>query len=97
MSVYYINSYDIDDAAAFSKYGPLVVPLIHKYGGEVLASDTAGVAVEGQPRTMNAIIRFPSMETALACYNDPEYEKIKMIRINAVSNCTMVLVKEYKK
>lgn len=77
MSVYNINSYDIHDMATFSKYGPLVVPLIHKYGGEVLASDTSALAVEGTARTMNAIIRFPSLEAALACYNDPEYEKIK--------------------
>ncbi|HEV8284984.1 MAG TPA: DUF1330 domain-containing protein [Chitinophagaceae bacterium] len=97
MAVYYIGSYDIDDMDEFKKYPPLVIHLLPKYGGEVLASDIKAVALEGKAKTMNAIIKFPSMEAALNCYNDPEYqEKIKKIRINSTKNCTMVLVKEYK-
>ena len=95
MPVYYINSYDIVDPEEFSKYGPAVLPILKRYGAEVLASDLKGIAVEGQARTMNAIIRFPSMEAALQCYNDPEYQPVKAIRLRAVTNCTMVLVKSY--
>lgn len=97
MPVYYMNSYDITDANEYAKYGPLAVPLIMKYGGEVLAADTAGLAVEGSARNMNAIIRFPSEEAALRCYNDAEYQQVRMIRINSTSNCTMVLVKHFQK
>jgi uncharacterized protein (DUF1330 family) len=92
MSVYYIGSYDIDDPEAYAAYAPVVLALLPRYGGTVLASDTAGYAVEGRPRTMNAIIRFPSREAALGLYDDPEYQVAKRIRQGSTSNITMVLV-----
>lgn len=97
MAVYYINSYDIVNMNEFREYGPRVFPLLLKYGAEVLASDLEAIAVEGKAKTMNAIIKFPSEEAALSCYNDPEYQPIKAIRINSTANCTMVLVKEFIK
>ena len=94
MIVYYMNSYDIVDPEKYGEYGPLAVQLINKYGGEVLAADTAGIAVEGTAKTMNAIIRFPSQEAAFNCYNDPEYQEVRKIRLASTSNCAMILVKQ---
>ena len=94
MAVFYIGSYDIVDADEFEKYAPLVMALLPKYGGEVLASDTAGFLVEGTARTMNAIIRFPSREAALGLYNDPDYQEAKRIRQASTKNISMVLVNE---
>ena len=96
MAVYYIGTYDIDDAEAFRRYPPLVLALLPKYGGEVLASDTSAYVVEGRARTMNAIIRFPSRAAALGLYNDPDYQEPKRLRHRSTSNCTMVLVEEYR-
>ena len=42
---------------------------------------------------MNAIVKFPSGQAALSCYNDPEYIEVKEIRLRSASNITMVLVK----
>lgn len=92
MATYYMGSYDIDDPDAFAAYPPVVIALLPKYGGELLAADTAGFAVEGRPRTMNAIIRFPSREAALGLYNDPDYQDAKRLRQATTSNVTMVLV-----
>jgi uncharacterized protein (DUF1330 family) len=94
MAVFYIGSYDIIDPDEFQKYAPLVMALLPKYGGEVLASDTAGVLVEGTARTMNAIIRFPSKEAALGLYNDPAYQEAKRIRQTSTKNISMVLINE---
>jgi uncharacterized protein (DUF1330 family) len=95
MPVYYMNSYDITNTDEYQKYGPLAIPLIIKYGGEVLAADTDGIAIEGNAKQMNAIIRFPSEDAALSCYNDPEYQEVKKIRVNSTANCSMVLVKHF--
>jgi uncharacterized protein (DUF1330 family) len=95
MAVYYMNSYDIENIEAFKNYGPLVVPLLHKYGAEIIASDRDAIALEGKARTMNAIIKFPSEEAALQCYNDPEYQEAKKIRTGSTKNCTLILVKEF--
>lgn len=94
MPVYYINSYDIIHPD-YQNYPPQVSVLLKKYGAEVLAADTAAIAVEGQPRTMNAIIKFPSEEAALQCYNDPEYEPLKTLRHRTTTNATMIIVKEF--
>ena len=96
MAVFYIGTYDIVDPEAFKKYPPLVLALLPKYGGLVLASDTAGVVVEGTGRTMNAIIRFPSKEAALGLYNDPAYQEAKRIRQASTTNISMVLVEEFQ-
>ncbi len=96
MAVFYIGSYDIVDPDAFAKYPPIVLALLPKYGGLVLASDTAGVPVEGTARTMNAIIRFPSKEAALGLYNDPAYQEAKRIRRASTTHTSMVLVDEYR-
>ena len=95
MAVYYIGSYDIDDAEAFRRYPPVVLALLPKYGGQVLASDTAAHVIEGRSKTMNAIIRFPSREAALGLYQDPDYQEAKRLRQRSTSNCTMVIVEEY--
>jgi uncharacterized protein (DUF1330 family) len=96
MAALYLGSYDIVDAGEFQKYPPLVLALLPRYGGEVLASDTAGVLVEGTLRTMNAVIRFPSKDAALALYNDPDYQEAKRIRQASTRNVSMVLVEEFR-
>jgi uncharacterized protein (DUF1330 family) len=97
MAVYYINTYDITDVEEFQNYPPQVRPLLAKYGAEVIAMDTQPICLEGIARTMNAIIKFPSVEAALNCYNDPDYQPVKQIRLNSTSNCTMILVKEFRR
>ena len=96
MAVYYIGTYDIIDPNEFQKYPPLVMALLPKYGGSVLASDTSAFLVEGTARTMNAVIRFPSKEAALGLYNDPEYQEAKRIRQSSTRNVSMVLAEEFK-
>jgi uncharacterized protein (DUF1330 family) len=73
----------------------MVLSLLLKYGGEVLASDTAALVVEGTARTMSAIIRFPSKEAALGLYNDPAYQEAKRIRQASTKNISMVPVDEF--
>ncbi len=97
MAVYYIGSYDIVNREEFQHYPPKVAALLPKYKGEVLASDVEAFLLEGKAKTMNAIVRFPSLDDALGFYNDPEYqEEIRPIRLRSTSNCTMVLVREFE-
>ena len=95
MAAYYIGTYDIVDPNEFQKYPPVVMSLLPKYGGEVLASDTSALLVEGTARTMNASIRFPSKEAALGLYKDPAYQEAKRIRQQSTTNISMVVVDEF--
>ena len=96
MAVFYIGTYDIVDPNEFRSIRQLVLSLLPKYGGVVLASDTSALLVEGTARTMNAIIRFPSKEAALGLYNDPAYQEAKRIRQASTRNVSMVLVDEFQ-
>lgn len=96
MAVYVVNAYDIDDFETFKNYPPHVRVLLQKYGARVLAMETNPRALEGVPRTMNAIIEFPSEEAVTAFYNDPAYQKIIHYRQSATSNTTMIVLQPFR-
>ena len=97
MSVYIVNAYDINDFGMFSEYPPKVRPLLEKHGAKVLAMETNPKALEGIPKTMNAIIEFPSENAVNNFYNDPEYQAFINLRHNSTSNCTMLMLKQFEK
>ena len=97
MPVYVVNAYDIHDFEMFKEYPPRVAQLLSKYGAKVLAMDTNPEALEGIPKTMNAIVEFPSGEAVHNFYNDPEYQSFIHLRHNSTSNCTMIMLKQFEK
>jgi len=96
MAVYIVNAYDIHDFDTFKQYPPMVRPLLQKYGGKVLAMETNPRALEGTPRTMNAVIEFPSEEAVDQFYNDPAYQSFIELRHRSTSNTTMIVLKRYE-
>jgi uncharacterized protein (DUF1330 family) len=96
MAVYVVNAYDVHDFDTFKNYPPKVGPLLEKYGARVLAMETNPKALEGTPRTMNAIIEFPSEAAVDNFYNDPEYQSFIDLRWKSTSNCTMIMLKEFE-
>lgn len=97
MAVYVVNAYDIHDSETFKEYPLRVAPLLVKYGAKVLAMDTNAKALEGKPKTMNAIVEFPSEEAVFSFYKDPEYQSFIHLRHNSTSNCTMIILKQFEK
>ena len=97
MSVYIVNAYDIHDFEMFKNYPPQVAPLLVKHGARVLAMETNPKALEGIPKTMNAIIEFPSENAVYNFYNDPEYQAFIDLRLNSTSNCTMIMLQQFEK
>jgi hypothetical protein len=48
-------------------------------------------AVEGQSRSRNVVIEFPDYDTALACYNCPEYQaNIKVRQPHSIADLIIV-------
>jgi len=97
MAVYVVNAYDIHDFETFKEYPLRVAPLLVKHGAKLLAMDTEAKALEGKPKTMNAIVEFPSEEAAHNFYDDPEYQSFIHLRHNSTSNCTMIILKQFEK
>jgi len=96
MPVYVVNAYDINDAEMFKNYPPQVRPLLQKHGARVLAMETNPRALEGKPRTMNAVIEFPSEEAVNNFYNDPAYQAFIHLRHQSTSNTTMIVLKQFE-
>lgn len=96
MPVYVVNSYDIHDFEKFGEYPPHVARLLPKHHGKVLAMETNPQALEGAPKTMNAIVEFPTEEDVHNFYNDPEYQSIIHLRHESSSNCTMIILKQFE-
>lgn len=95
MAFYAICTYDIADAKGYEPYVPSVMPILQKHGAEVIAADFSAQALEGQPPSVQVILKFADKETALNWYNDPEYTRVKQIRLNATKNGSLVLVGEW--
>ncbi len=96
MAVYVVNACDIHDFETFKNYPPHVRVLLQKHGAKVLAMETNPRALEGIPRTMNAIIEFPSEEAVTDFYQDPEYQKIIHYRQSTTSNTTMIVLRPFE-
>ena len=96
MAVYVIVGYDITDPKGYENYVPGVVPLLQKHGAEVLVADYDSKPLEGQPRKVSVVLKFPSEEAARNWYNDPAYGPVKQIRLDSTQGGHAVIAKEFK-
>ncbi|MBZ9894487.1 DUF1330 domain-containing protein [Mesorhizobium sp. BR1-1-6] len=68
-----------------------MLELFGKYGGRYLVRAGRSKVVEGQGRDRNIIIELPDYDTALACYESPEYRKAIALRKDASINDIIVV------
>ena len=80
MTAYLIACYDLTDAAGYAPYPAAVAPTLEPFGGELIVADFASEAVEGQPRQVSVIVRFPSKDAARSWYHSPEYQSVLPLR-----------------
>ena len=93
MAAFYLYTYDVTDEVVYQTYVSKVGPIFKRYGAKVLAFDRDAFQVEGSKRDVNILIQFESIEVATSCYNDPEYQAIKPLRIKSTVNSRITLVK----
>jgi uncharacterized protein (DUF1330 family) len=66
-----------------------------KLGGQMIAGTPAPTVLEGNwDGSWAAILKFPSMEIAQAWYNSPEYQPLKELRINELTEGGQILLVE---
>ena len=75
MPALWISRVTVTDAESYGKYAELAGPAIAKHGGQFLARGARYVQLEGTDRPRNVVVRFDSVEAAVACYNSPEYQE----------------------
>lgn len=70
----------------FAEYVPGVVELLGRHGGQVIVGTNDPETVEGDlPGNWHVVIEFPSMEAAKSWYADPEYQPLRDLRMNELT------------
>ena len=77
------------------RYAQAAIASLMKLGGQMIAGTPAPTVLEGEwDGSWAAILRFPSMEMAQTWYNSPEYQPLKELRINELTENGQVLLIE---
>lgn len=80
MSAYWIvRGSVVKDEDALSEYGRLWGPIGERYGAEVIAGKGQIETREGEHYPRQLVVRFPSFQDAVACYEDPEYQAAMVV------------------
>ena len=88
---YWIAHVDVRAPERYKDYVATAKPAFEKYGARFLARGGAYEALEGRGRGRNVVIEFPSLAAARDCYNSPDYQAAKAIRVT-VADAEMVIV-----
>ena len=70
---YWIAHVTVTDEEAYARYAALATEAIAAHGGEFLARGGRHRQMEGRDHARNVVVRFPSFEDAVACYESPAY------------------------
>ena len=85
---------DVHDVERYKDYIAGAAKAFQRYDIKFLVRGGTAQALEGDCRARNVVIEFPSVEEALACYNDPDYQMAKEIR-NATADGELTIVEGF--
>jgi uncharacterized protein (DUF1330 family) len=72
---------------SIQRYGQYAVPIINKYGGQMIAGTATPSVLEGDwAGNWAAVLQFPSKEAALEFYHSDDYRPFKELRINELQS-----------
>jgi uncharacterized protein (DUF1330 family) len=71
---YWVARVDVDNTEAYDRYRTLNGKAFAKFGAKFIVRGPAGKVAKGTPRKHNVVVEFASYETAVACYESPEYQ-----------------------
>jgi uncharacterized protein (DUF1330 family) len=77
---YWVARIEVQDPEAYKAYVAANARAFAKYGARFLVRGGPFVAVEGDSRSRNVVIEFPSYQAAVDCWNSPEYREAKAKR-----------------
>ena len=93
MSALWIAHVTVTDAERYGEYARRATAAIEGHGGVFLARGSRHVQMEGRDRPRNVVIRFPSLEAAVACYESEAYREALIFATGAADR-DLVIVEE---
>lgn len=92
---YWIARVDVANEEAYARYRELNGIAFAKFDGKFIVRGPAGKVVKGVPRQHNVVLEFPDYETALACYESPEYQAAKS-HLDQAGEMDLIIVPGYE-
>jgi len=93
MVAYWLARASILDPVEYKKYTERVPAILKRYNGKPLARGGRQEQLEG-PATFerHALVEFPTVEDAVACFNSPEYREAAAFRRDGAGINELVIV-----
>ena len=91
---YWIARIDVHNMDGYKEYVAQNGVVFAQYGARFLVRSGQFVGREGSSRSRNVVLEFRDYETALACYNSPEYARLVAIR-SPHAESDLVIVEGY--
>src|ERR1700687_185137 len=91
---YWIARVDVHNMDGYKEYVAQNGAVFKKFGARFLVRGGKLEAKEGSSRSRNVVLEFKDYETALACYNSPEYARLVAIR-SPHSQGDLVIIEGY--
>jgi len=94
VSGYIIYHYNILDRERIELLGPLSLPIVEKYGGELVVGSSV-TTLEGLPYTHMVVYKFKTKESARSFYESEQSQELSKLR-NEITEGFVVFVPEYE-
>jgi uncharacterized protein (DUF1330 family) len=91
---YWIARVEVANMDGYKDYVAQNGPVFKEFGAKFLVRAGKYENPEGSSRSRNVVIEFKDYETAMACYNSPEYQRLVAIRKPHAEN-DLVIVEGY--
>lgn len=91
---YWLVRVDITDQEQYKLYMAANAAPFKKYGARFLVRSGRFENPEGESRSRNVVLEFPTYEIALECWRSPEYQAAIKLR-QAVSTFDLVIIEGY--
>jgi len=92
---YWIGRINVSDPDKYQKYVEANAPAFVKYGARFIVRGGTPTALEGEARQRNVVIEFPDRESAIACWNSPEYQAARAHREGA-AEVDLIVIEGYE-
>ena len=91
---YWIVRVDIADQEKYTAYMAANAEPLKQYGARFLVRAGRFENPEGESRTRNAVIEFPSYQAAVDCWKSPQYQQAIKLR-QPVSTIDLIIIEGY--
>ena len=88
---YWIARVDVQNEEGYKPYAAANPGIFKKFGGRFVVRGGKFNGAEGESRSRNVVIEFPDYDTAMACYNSPEYQaNIKVRQPHSMADLVII-------